>query len=291
MGHADAQRRKVELGLIRALDEYDIRKLKALQWMVRWGFSTSKILNELFLSRNDLTKMESAGLVENFQIGFKKDKDSRPIPTVIWFPTRKGRVVGKVLDRYIGKRFPSIELVSHDLIAQAFVCERLRAHYGGFRGSPKFGVRPARMIAKMGIDGLDLAQYLPDAVFGVPRKLEILEVERSPILSKSGGGRLLEQYKFCEKLNHLVATLKLPVTLLYMTDFQAIKNKSLLEQAANIGYPDFYALEGSKGNDKYWPHKEVIDGEWVQEKKKLLFDPGAVKIESLDSLDLSKWLP
>ena len=161
MGHAEAQRRKIELGLCRDLDPYDTRSIRALQWMVRWGFSTSKILNQLFLSKNDLAKLESAGLVENFQIGFKRTKDSRPIPTVIWFPSKKGRVLGKVGD-YLGKRYPSIELASHDLICQAFVADRLARDSVGSTGTD---IWPARMIAKTGVPGIDLAQHLPDAVY------------------------------------------------------------------------------------------------------------------------------
>ncbi|MGV0953260.1 MAG: hypothetical protein ACOYBR_03000 [Fluviibacter sp.] len=287
MGHADAQRRKIELGLIRPLDEYDVRKVKALQWMVRWGFSTSKILNELFLSKNDLARMKKENLVDDFPTCFKPHKDSKPQPLTIWYPSKRGRIAGKVLDEYTGKPYPSIPLASHDLLCQAFVCDRLERNYGGFKGCPQFGVRPARMIQKMGMPGIDLEQFLPDAIYGVQGRLSVIEVERNPILIKRGEGALLEQFKFLEKLNHLVDTLSLPLTLLYITQAQADKSWELCSAAAAYGYPSFSKTVGGD----YWPEKEIVGNDWIQVKKPILFPLEDVRFESLERLDLSKWLP
>lgn len=287
MGHVDAQRKKVELGLIRQLEEYDARKVRALQWMVRWGFSTSKILNELFLSKNDLARMKKESLVEDFYTAFKPHKDSRPVPLTIWYPSKRGRIAGKVLDEYIGKPHPAMNLISHDLICQAFVCNRLELNFGGFKGCPMFNVRPARMLQKTGMPPLDLEQYLPDAIFGVQGKLAVVEVERNPILIKKGDSALLEQFKFLEKLNHLAHHLALPVTLLYITEHQANKNWKLCIAASEHGYPSFSKTAAGE----YWPDKSIEDGQIVHDRKRLLFHPSEVKFESLDRLDLSKWLP
>lgn len=287
MGHVDAQRKKVELGLIRQLEEYDARKVRALQWMVRWGFSTSKILNELFLSKNDLARMKRENLVEDFYTAFKPHKDSRPVPLTIWYPSKRGRIAGKVLDSYTGKPHPSMNLISHDLICQSFVCNRLEVEYGGFKGCPMFNVRPARMLQKMGMPGVDLEQFLPDAVYGLQSKLAVVEVERNPILIKKGDSAVLEQFKFLQKLNHLVFTLGLEVTLLYITQHQADKNWRLCVAAAKDGYPSFSKTQSGE----YWPDKGIEDGQIVHEKKRLLFDPNQVKFESLERLNLSKWLP
>ena len=286
MGHADAQAKKIELGLIRELEAYEVRSVKALQWMVRWGFSTSKILNELFLSKNDLSRMKKENLVEDFYTAFKANKDSRPVPLTIWYPSKRGRIVGKVLD-YTGKPYPSIPLVSHDLICQSFVCDQLQIVYGGFKGCPEFGVRPARMLQKMGMPGVDLEQFLPDAVYGLQSKLAVVEVERNPILIKKSDSALLEQFKFLEKLNHLVHHLALPVTLIYVTQHQADKNWKLFNAASENGYPSF--SKTSSGD--YWPDKSIEDGQIVHDRKRLLFHPSEVKFESLERLDLSKWLP
>lgn len=289
MGHTDAQRRKVELGLCRDLDPYDTRSIRALQWMVRWGFSTSKILNQIFLSKNDLAKMEFAGLVENFQIGFKKTKDSRPIPTVIWFPSKKGRMVGKVGD-YLGKRYPSIELASHDLICQAFVADRLARDSVGSTGTD---IWPARMIAKTGVPGIDLAQHLPDAVyFDHDRSTTyVLEVERNPILIKRSESSVVERFKFVEKLSHLIGNGfgDVNVTLLYMTAHQAEKTKAIFEGFEQEGYPEFYVTDGQ--TKRYWANNEYVDGELKQVNKALSFSTESLNFESLESRDLSKWLP
>lgn len=287
MGHADARRKKVELGLARDLPEFNIRKIEALQWMVRFGFSTSKILNQLFLSKNDLARMQKEGLVESFQAGFKAHKDSRPIPVNIWYPSRRGRTLGKVLDTYTGKQYPSIPLISHDLICQAFVCNALEHDYGGFKGCPGFGVRPARMLQKMGWPGINLEQFLPDAIYGVAGNLAVVEVERNPILGKRGEGRLLEQFKYLEKLNHLCHTLAIPTTLLYITEYQANRNRELCDAAVAYGYPSFFKTAAGE----YWPDKETIDGSWVQSKKFPMFRIEDIRFASMESLDLSRWLP
>lgn len=287
MGHADAQARKIELGLIRELDAYEVRSVKALQWMVRWGFSTSKILNELFLSKNDLSRMKKENLVEDFYTAFKPHKDSRPVPLTIWYPSKRGRIAGKVLDSYTGKPHPSMNLISHDLICQAYVCHQLETEYRGFKQCPDFGVRPARMLQKMGMPGLELEQYLPDAIFGTQGRLGVIEVERNPILIKTGDSAPLEQFKFLQKLNHLVFTLGLEVTLLYITEHQANKNWRLCVAAAKDGYPSFAKTAAGE----YWPDKTMEGGEVVHEKKRLLFNPNEVKFESLERLNLSKWLP
>lgn len=286
MGHQEARRKKVELGLARDLPDFNVRKIQALQWMVRFGFSTSKILNQLFLSKDDLAAMEKLHLVENVQIGYKKTNDSRPRPTTIWYPTRRGRILGK-FNEYIGKAYPSIPLASHDLICQAFVCHELETTYGGFNGCPLFGVRPARMLQKMGLPGLDLKGHLPDAVFGTHGRLGVVEVERNPVLKKRGEGRLLEQFKLLEKMNHLVFDLGLNLTMLYTTQRQADDNWELCGAAASYGYPSFSKTQSGE----YWPDKTWVNGAWLQDKKPLLFPVDDVHFESLDSLDLSRWLP
>ena len=287
MGHADARRKKVEMGLARDLPEFNTRKVQALQWMVRFGFSTSKILNQLFLSKDDLAAMDKLGLVHTFQIGFQKTNDSRPRPTTIWYPSRRGRVLGKVNKEYLGKEHPSIHLASHDLICQAFCCHELQGKYGGFARCPDFGVRPARMLQKLGLPGLDLKGHLPDAIFGVRGKLGVVEVERNPVLKKRGEGRLLDQFKLLEKMNHLVFELGLELTMLYMTQKQADDNWELCGSAAAYGYPSF--VKGENGH--YWPDKTWVNGVWQQDKKPLLFPVDDVRFLSLDSIDLSRWLP
>lgn len=287
MGHIEARKKKVELGLARDLADFNTRKVQALQWMVRFGFSTSKILNQLFLSKDDLAAMDKLGLVHTFQIGFQKTNDSRPRPTTIWYPTRRGRIVGKVNKEYVGKEYPSIALASHDLICQSFCCYQLENEYGGFARCPQFGVRPARMLQKMGMPGLNLEGHLPDAIFGVHGRLGVVEVERNPVLKKRGEGRLLDQFKLLEKMNHLVFELGLELTMLYMTQRQADDNWELCGSAAAYGYPSF--VKGQNG--QYWPDRTWVGDAWQHDKKPLLFPVDDVRFLSLDSIDLSKWLP
>jgi hypothetical protein len=286
MGHKDAQQRKVELGLIRALDEYDIRKVKALRWMVRFGFSTSKILNRLFLSKNDLARMKKERLVEDFCIGFKVHKDSRPKPLFIYFPTRTGRRLGKVGD-YIGKPYPSLPMISHDLIAQGFVADRLEHQFGGFEEFPEFDARPARMIAKTGYPGIDLNGYLPDVVFGVDGNLSVIEVERNPVLIKSGKSAALEKFKFYEKLNYLVDDKGLDVTLIYITQFMAQRSWEYCTAASAYGYDSFTKMQ----NGEYFADRDNYNGKWYPVKKPLLFPVDAVCFDSIERLGLSDWLP
>lgn len=286
MGHQEAQRKKIELGLIRRLDEYDVRKVKALQWMVRWGFSTSKILNRLFLARNDLARMKKERLVDDYCIGFKLHKDSRPKPVFIVYPSRRGRQVGKV-DEYIGKAYPSILTLSHDLIGQAYVAQRLESQYGGFVEFPAFDVRPARMIAKTGYPGIDLKAYLPDAVYGVPGNLSALEVERNPILVRTRQSAPLEKFKFFEKLNYLIDVLGLDVALLHMTNFQSDKNYGLCCATSAYGYDSFTRMP----NGEYFADKDNRNGEWYPIKKPLLFPLNTLAFDSVEALSLSDWLP
>lgn len=286
MGHQEARRKKIELGLMRDLPSYEQRVNQACRWLVRWGFSTSKILNQLCLSKNDLARMKKERLVDDFPTAYKPQKDSRAIPLTIWFPTLRGRKLGEV-GGYTGKRSPDFNLISHDLICQSYVCQQWFDQFGGPKVCPDFGARSARMLAKAGCPGIELQGYLPDCVYGMQNKLKVVEVERNPVLKKYGDSAELEQFKFLNKLNYLVGNLQLPVTLLYMTQRQADDNWILIGSAAAYGYPSFYkTASGEWWPDGYW------DGERkVRIKKEIEFAQDEVRCISLQNTDLSRWLP
>lgn len=286
MGHQEARRKKVELGLMRDLPAYEQRVQNACRWLVRWGFSTSKILNQLFLSKNDLARLKKERLVEDFPTAYKPNKDSRPISLTIWYPTLRGRKLGQV-GEYNGKRSPDFNLISHDLICQSYVCEQWLNEFGGPTTCPEFGARPARMLAKVGCPGVDLEGYLPDCIFGLQGKLRVVEVERNPVLKKHGDSAELEQFKFLNKLNYLIGDLQLPVTLLYLTQRQADDNWILIGSAAAYGYPSFQkTASGEWWPDGYW------DGERrVRIKKEIEFQQDDVACVSLEQMNLARWLP
>lgn len=223
MGHADALAGKIKKGLCRKLMPIEERKRLAIEWMNEFTFSTSKVLQDLYLSKSDLPEMKKAGLIQTMLIDIKPSKDSRPRQMRIVFLTPKGRkIANPKRTGYSPPKCPVSTLNSHDFLAQlvvAYVVKKLRPDSHNRRGIDYWSSGHIRhKNAKL----KELRGFVPDAVLYDQTTAQTyhVELERSSTLDRFFKGNRLArrqwvakqkptnehssiEYQFVKKIEHL----------------------------------------------------------------------------------------
>ncbi len=163
MGHVEALKRKMQLGLIRPLAPVDMRRARALQWISAWGFSTSTLLIKLCLAKNDLVEMRAQGLLESKLIDVSVTANRRAQQMRILYLSVKGRRQIRRGDpnSYLPPREPASVLRHHNYLAQAvavtFFDEKFSDLFG--RWMPPESWTAAQI---QHADIVELAGFVPD---------------------------------------------------------------------------------------------------------------------------------
>lgn len=120
MGHREALQKKIENGQCRLLMDPSVRQDQALAWLAGWGFSTSAILVQLYLSKADLPEMRKKGLVLSKLIDVAVTANSRSRQMRIVYLSAKGRRYLRQQERgcYLPPVEPASVLRHHNYLCQ-----------------------------------------------------------------------------------------------------------------------------------------------------------------------------
>ncbi|BCA66009.1 hypothetical protein [Fluviibacter phosphoraccumulans] len=205
MGHAHALKGKIEKGLCRRLLDVDHRKSLAIEWLNEWGFSTSKVLEELYLSKADLPEMKQDGLLMTQLIDIKPTKDSRPRQMRIIYLSPKGRKLANPRRTgYSPPKSPASTLNSHDFMAQLAAVWIVKQLWPKPVGRGDLQLWSSGHIRHKSCTLDELENWVPDAVIrnADTRKRYYVELERSSTLDRFFKGNRLarKQYKAKERV-------------------------------------------------------------------------------------------
>lgn len=271
MGHADALAGKIEKGLCRKLLGLDHRKSLAIDWLNEWGFSTAKVLEDLFLSKADLPEMKREGLLMTQLIDIKPTKDSRPRQMRIIYLSAKGRKSANPRRTgYSPPKSPASTLNSHDFMAQLAAVWIVKQLWPTPVGREDVQLWSSGHIRHKSCNLDELENWVPDAVIrnADTRKKYYVELERSSTIDRFlKGDRLARrqykakervsnehsavEYQFIKKIEHL-SKLGI-VVIVHCTKSAGERAKFYFNSRIQSGIPRHYNFHG-----KWYP----LEGEF-----------------------------